>query len=940
MEYLLEGLAAEAQKQGQQTRYKAYLTALRSMQKYPLPLKSGQEAMMLEGVGPNIAFKLDQLLPRLHKEIEKNKRTATTKTTTSRTAGHKRTREGDDAPAGPDENASESAHNAGPRLAASASREATERPDELPNKRPRSRAYTPRLRSIPYAVVMALSRGPAGDPMSRATLLTTAASFCDSPAVTGDKEDGAWKTAISTLVKKGFVQRHPLRSTPHYSLTTEGEELAERLSRTTTTTTGKEDSAPAPRSVVRAATAVSSVATAKASASAGQLHGHDSNEDSCDIDADDNDDDDNTGYRRSAVQSKKKAAPSGKERRRPPSEDEDKENRENGAGGVTQGGWESSGKQTSSSLSSSTTKPRVTIDLCASPSPSASPSYHPHHDYNFDYSPLGAYHRLSPYRGLTPASPNRLLHPFLHTQHSSSSSTTMAHAGASSPAAPTAPYKPSFRFGYVNEDEQWCTYRWEAAEKFHEGERYYRISTMQDPTLWDSHYRLLVSPFRKSAATNLHRAWLREDDAPVCARAPIVAEDAATGPVAEAAAAAAESGSDRENATRLPTGKRTRGGLARRNLTTELDDVVADGKTTTKAATAQAASRKPKRGKKNVTEKESESEERESENEKERKRRAARGQAEATTTARQRQRRRALPRDAYEVVMLVDTREIAGKGNAKGGKSRKTIFQEMVKRGIACEERSLALGDFMWIARDKRRGTEYVMDVIVERKKVDDLWASIKDGRYYEQKFRLARSGVERVVYIVEGALQAGGNPHKTWNQLPVDTLESALVSTQVGNDFVVQRCATLRESISFLKSLTRQLTARTEPITLRDDDEDDDNDDEQKDNDGAKIRALWEIGRWSEKVSKSGNLTITDVFAKQLLQINGVSPAKAKAITDRYATPRKLAKAYDRCADKAAREALLAQLTAGGRKLGPVLSKRVHDAMWTTITPSRTKDD
>jgi hypothetical protein len=136
-------------------------------------------------------------------------------------------------------------------------------------------------------------------------------------------------------------------------------------------------------------------------------------------------------------------------------------------------------------------------------------------------------------------------------------------------------------------------------------------------------------------------------------------------------------------------------------------------------------------------------------------------------------------------------------------------------------------------------------------------------------QFRLARSGVERVVYIVEGALQAGGNPHKTWNQLPVDTLESALVSTQVGNDFVVQRCATLRESISFLKSLTRQLTARTEPITLRDDDEDDDNDDdEQKDNDGAKIRAVWEIGRWSEKVSKSGNLTITDVFAKQLLQV------------------------------------------------------------------------
>jgi hypothetical protein len=143
----------------------------------------------------------------------------------------------------------------------------------------------------------------------------------------------------------------------------------------------------------------------------------------------------------------------------------------------------------------------------------------------------------------------------------------------------------------------------------------------------------------------------------------------------------------------------------------------------------------------------------------------------------------------------------------------------------------------------------------------------------------LARSGVERVVYIVEGAMRAGGNPHKTWNQLPVDTLESALMSTQVGNDFVVERCASLRETIAYLKCLTRQLSARTDPITLRDDDdcggdeEDDDDDDEHEQhtvmtNRTPRKRALWEIGRWSDRMSKSGNLTITDVFAKQLMQV------------------------------------------------------------------------
>lgn len=92
-----------------------------------------------------------------------------------------------------------------------------------------------------------------------------------------------------------------------------------------------------------------------------------------------------------------------------------------------------------------------------------------------------------------------------------------------------------------------------------------------------------------------------------------------------------------------------------------------------------------------------------------------------------------LERKDFDVVMLVDTREIADKGDREG-KGRKTIYQALLKRRVPCEERSLALGDFLWIARDKRCGTEYVLDVIAERKKVDDLWASIKDGRYHEQK--------------------------------------------------------------------------------------------------------------------------------------------------------------------------------------------------------------
>jgi len=46
---------------------------------------------------------------------------------------------------------------------------------------------------------------------------------------------------------------------------------------------------------------------------------------------------------------------------------------------------------------------------------------------------------------------------------------------------------------------------------------------------------------------------------------------------------------------------------------------------------------------------------------------------------------------------------------------------------------------------------EVVLDYVLERKGMDDYSRSIIDGRYYEQKFRLKRSGVGQVIYLVEG---------------------------------------------------------------------------------------------------------------------------------------------------------------------------------------------
>lgn len=59
---------------------------------------------------------------------------------------------------------------------------------------------------------------------------------------------------------------------------------------------------------------------------------------------------------------------------------------------------------------------------------------------------------------------------------------------------------------------------------------------------------------------------------------------------------------------------------------------------------------------------------------------------------------------------------------------------ELKQFGVPFEVRHLKVGDFTWIARCRRTNDELIMPYIVERKRMDDLSASIIDGRFHEQK--------------------------------------------------------------------------------------------------------------------------------------------------------------------------------------------------------------
>ncbi len=108
---------------------------------------------------------------------------------------------------------------------------------------------------------------------------------------------------------------------------------------------------------------------------------------------------------------------------------------------------------------------------------------------------------------------------------------------------------------------------------------------------------------------------------------------------------------------------------------------------------------------------------------------------------------------SFTVELLLDSREVRAKTD------RDYMQEELAKRGVTPTVRALELGDALWVARCKEsgwlarqgaEGDEVVLDWIVERKRLDDLLASLRDGRFHEQKFRLKRSGVRNVAYIVE----------------------------------------------------------------------------------------------------------------------------------------------------------------------------------------------
>ena len=83
--------------------------------------------------------------------------------------------------------------------------------------------------------------------------------------------------------------------------------------------------------------------------------------------------------------------------------------------------------------------------------------------------------------------------------------------------------------------------------------------------------------------------------------------------------------------------------------------------------------------------------------------------------------------DEYKLVLVYDTSE----ESRRNRRERVTLKQEFeMIHQVHSESKRLKIGDFCWVLKDVNSNTEWLYPIIIERKRKDDLLASIRDKRY------------------------------------------------------------------------------------------------------------------------------------------------------------------------------------------------------------------
>lgn len=298
----------------------------------------------------------------------------------------------------------------------------------------------------------------------------------------------------------------------------------------------------------------------------------------------------------------------------------------------------------------------------------------------------------------------------------------------------------------------------------------------------------------------------------------------------------------------------------------------------------------------------------------------------------------------YDVILLIDNREI------RGTDDRNFFMQELQKKGMKCEVRQLNIGDFIWIARHRSTKREVFLNSIIERKRIDDLCSSIKDGRFYEQKDRLNKTGYKWCFYLVEESVVNS----RLLNM--AEAIKTSFFETSLDSGFILHRCKNASDTVTYLMMIhelisQRLLKARKNILVI----EKSDFNDQQELHDTLitfrkefekkvsmegvpahskhRSQKLYEcchnFSTFQSVMGKSSFLTAHELYLRMLLSVKGCSLEKALSVVSRYPTFIDLMNGYKSCQTK--KESMLFlydkfDMYPTQKKIGKSLSEKFHE--------------
>ena len=209
---------------------------------------------------------------------------------------------------------------------------------------------------------------------------------------------------------------------------------------------------------------------------------------------------------------------------------------------------------------------------------------------------------------------------------------------------------------------------------------------------------------------------------------------------------------------------------------------------------------------------------------------------------------------------------------------RKSLATAAVTTNHEIKSERLPLGDI--ILHDPTQGQGLGRDIVIfERKTRADLAASIRDGRYKEQSFRLIETAAatgfhtHNIVYIIEGDLSRYDERH---SRITKTALQSAMVSLMYYKGFSVVRTMNVGETaeliLNFADKVAKESADGTRPAY-----------DAEASTSTTATPTAQAYSEVSAKKEKRDYITRENIGEIMLAQVPGVSAKMASAILAKY---------------------------------------------------------